>query len=120
RITMNRSRLLNDAKQLCLELSVDYAPPEPFTFQLPGKSGRAALEMAVRDLALSGKATPHDVVVVGELATVLSGGDTDHLAELDEEDLLELERAAILHLSHDPASLDRMQHMLEKGKPLRN
>jgi 3-hydroxyacyl-CoA dehydrogenase len=76
--------------------------------------------MAVRDLALSGKATPHDVVVVGELATVLSGGDTDHLAELDEEDLLELERAAILHLSHDPASLDRMQHMLEKGKPLRN
>jgi 3-hydroxyacyl-CoA dehydrogenase len=120
RITMNRSRLLNDAKQLCLELSVDYTPPEPFTYRLPGVSGRAALEMAVRDLALSGKATPHDVVVVGELATVLTGGETDHLAELDEEDLLELERAAILHLSHDPASLDRMQHMLEKGKPLRN
>ena len=76
--------------------------------------------MAVRDLALSGKATPHDVVVVGELATVLTGGDTDHLQELSEEDILELELNALVALSKHTDSLDRMQHMLEKGKPLRN
>ena len=120
RITFNRRRLLNDAKQLCLELAPDYTPPEPAIYKLPGASGRAALEMAVRDLALSGKATPHDVVVVGELATVLTGGDTDHLQELSEEDILELELNALVALAKHTGSLDRMQHMLEKGKPLRN
>jgi 3-hydroxyacyl-CoA dehydrogenase len=77
--------------------------------------------MALSDLALSGKATPHDVTVVGELARVLSGGDSaDVTLTLSEDDILKLEREAITSLSRQEATLARMEHMLAKGKPLRN
>ena len=120
RVTMNRDRLLADAKSRLLELAVDYQPPEPHTYHLPGPTGKAALEMAVRDLARSGKATPHDIVVTGELAHILSGGETDILDELSEDDILEMELAGISKLSRNEASLARMEHMVSKGKPLRN
>ena len=120
RITMNRDRLLGDAKQQLLDLAEDYTPPEPHTYSLPGPSGRIALEMALADLAASGKATPHDVVVATALAKVLSGGDTDVVDELSEDALSKLEFDAILQLSRNEASLDRMEHMLLTGKPLRN
>jgi 3-hydroxyacyl-CoA dehydrogenase len=121
RITMNRDRLLADAKAHLLELVEGYTPPEPHTYRLPGPSGRLALEMALNDLALAGKATPHDVVVVAELAKVLTGGDdADITVETTEDEILELERAAIAKLAKDVATLDRMEHMLAKGKPLRN
>ena len=77
--------------------------------------------MALNDLASSGKATPHDVVVVGALAKVLTGGDdADVMVEIGEDEILALERAAIATLAKDVASLDRMEHMLATGKPLRN
>jgi 3-hydroxyacyl-CoA dehydrogenase len=121
RITMNRDRLLADAKARLLELAEDYTPPEPHTYHLPGPSGRLALEMALNDLALTGKATPHDVVVVTELAKVLTGGDdADIMVETTEDEILALERAAIATLAKHVGSLDRMEHMLAKGKPLRN
>ena len=120
RITMNRDRLLADAKARALELSEDYKPPEPRTYILPGPSGKAALDLAVRDLALSGQATAHDVVVTGELAWVLSGGETDLIESVDEDYILAMEREAIGRLGRLEASLDRMEHMLETGKPLRN
>lgn len=120
RITMNRDRLLSDAKARVLEISQDYTPPEPHSYHLPGPSGRAALQLAVNDLALSGRATPHDVVVASELAIILSGGDTDVTETLGEDEILALEREAIGRLGRDTATLDRMQHMLETGKPLRN
>ena len=121
RITMNRDRLLAEAKARLLELAEDYTPPEPHTYHLPGPSGRLALEMALNDLALTGKATPHDVVVVTELAKVLTGGDdADIMVETTEDEILALERAAIATLAKHVGSLDRMEHMLAKGKPLRN
>ena len=120
KITMNRDRLLADAKQKVLEMSEDYEPPEPRTYTLPGDTGFTALELAVKDLALSGQATPHDVVVTRELARILTGGDTDITESLEEDDILEMERTAIGWLGRQPDTLARMEHMLETGKPLRN
>ena len=117
---MNRNRLLADAKNTCMELAQDYVPPEPHTYFLPGPSGKAALDMAVADMRTSGVATPHDVVVAAELAQILSGGAVDHLVELGEEDILFLEREAIGSLAKEIDTLDRMEHMLTTGKPLRN
>ena len=119
-ITMNRDRLLADAKARALELSSGYEPPEPRTYNLPGPTGRTALELAVRDLALSGQATPHDVVVTNELAWILSGGNTDMTETTEEDDILTMEREAIGRLGRHEDSLARMEHMLETGKPLRN
>jgi len=119
-ITMNRDRLLADAKARALELSEAYEPPEPRTYNLPGLSGRTALQLAVKDLTLSGQATPHDVVVTNELAWILSGGDTDMTETVDEDDILSMEREAIGKLGRHEDSLARMEHMLATGKPLRN
>ena len=119
-ITMNRDRLLADAKGRVLEMSDDYEPPEPRTYSLPGETGFTALELAVKDLVLSGQATPHDIVVTRELARILTGGGTDMTMLLEEDDILEMERKAIVWLGRQPDTLARMEHMLETGKPLRN
>jgi 3-hydroxyacyl-CoA dehydrogenase len=119
-ITMNRDRLLYDAKQRVLALAQDYQPPAPVTYRLPGESGRVALEMAVDAFAAQGKATPHDVVVSKALATVLSGGDADWIDAKSEDDVTALERAVFMQLVQHPDSLARTEHMLATGKPLRN
>ncbi|MGH6944652.1 MAG: 3-hydroxyacyl-CoA dehydrogenase, partial [Geminicoccaceae bacterium] len=98
----------------------DYAPPEKFEMALPGASGRVALDMAVDALRLAGKATPHDEVVGKQLAIVLSGGATDLTLTIGDDDLLKLERQAFMTLVRRPATLARIEHMLETGKPLRN
>ena len=76
--------------------------------------------MAVDALRLKGVATPHDEVVAKELAFVLSGGETDITETVGDDDLLELERQAFMTLVRQPATLARIEHMLDTGKPLRN
>ena len=120
RITMNRDRVLADAKARALELAEGYQKPEAAEISLPGPSARVALEMAVDGFFQQGKATPHDVVVSGALARVLSGGDTDITETLREDDVTRLEREAFISLLKTPATLARIEHMLETGKPLRN
>ena len=119
-ITMNRYRLLFDAKAKALALAENYVPPEKPTYVLPGPSGRAALNMAVASFHRMGKATKHDVVVSGVLAEILTGGDADIIDVLTEDRLLELERAGFMKLIRHPDTLARIEHMLETGKPLRN
>ncbi len=120
RVTMNRRRVLADAKALCVELAKDYSPPETYSISLPGKTARTALDMAVRGFVKSGKATAHDVVVSKAVGQVLSGGDTDITKELTEQDILDLEREEFVKLVRNPDTLARIEHMLETGKPLRN
>ena len=119
-ITMNRDRLLADAKAKALAMVEGYQAPEPLEINLPGSTARVAMEMAVRDFQTMGKATPHDGVVSNQLAYVLSGGDTDMLDKVSEEQLLQLERTAFMNLLHNNNTLARMETMLETGKPLRN
>ena len=120
RVTANRDRLLADAKARALELAEGYHAPEPQEIKLPGKSARVALMMAVRGLAKTRKATPHDLTVVDQLGIVLTGGKTDTTDAVSEDDLSALERKALITLSRDPLTMARMEHMLETGKPLRN
>jgi 3-hydroxyacyl-CoA dehydrogenase len=119
-ITMNRDRLLADAKARALALAEDYSAPETPEISLPGKTALAAMSMAVDGFRLSGKATPHDVTVGKALAGVLSGGDTDITETIGEDALLALERKAFVALSKTPESIARVTHMLKTGKPLRN
>lgn len=76
--------------------------------------------MAVDGFKASGKATAHDVTVCKMLATVLSGGDTDMSEGLSEQQLLDLEFEVFMELVKTKPTLDRIEHMLETGKPLRN
>lgn len=119
-ITMNRQRLLPDAKKKCLELAQNYTPPKQRVFSLPGKTAKTALEMAINSFVKSGKATPYDVVVSKALATVLSGGGTDITKTLTEQDMLDLELDVFMDLVKSKGTMDRIEYMLENGKPLRN
>ncbi len=67
-VTMNRYRLLADAKAKALKLAADYRPPEPQLLNLPGPSARVAMNMAVDGFARLGKATPYDRIVSDALA----------------------------------------------------
>ncbi|MEM7022651.1 MAG: 3-hydroxyacyl-CoA dehydrogenase NAD-binding domain-containing protein [Pseudomonadota bacterium] len=119
-ITMNRDRLLADAKAKALAMAEDYVPPEKREVSLPGPTAQAALKLAVDGLRLKGTATPHDEVVASKLAQVLSGGDTDITEQVSDDQLLKLEREAFMELVRQPPTLARMEHMLQTGKPLRN
>jgi 3-hydroxyacyl-CoA dehydrogenase len=119
-ITMNRYRLLADAKAQALSMVENYQPPEEIEISLAGPTAKTAMSMAVDGFVKNGMATAHDKVVSLALADVISGGDTDITETLSEDDLLELERETFMTLAHHPDSLDRMEHMLETGKPLRN
>lgn len=119
-ITMNRRRVLADAKARALAMVEGYQPPKPAELNLAGASGKAALDMAVEGFALQGKATRHDVVVSGAVARVLTGGDKDITEVTTEDDLYTLEREGFMSLIRTNATLDRIEHMLTTGKPLRN
>ncbi len=119
-ITMNRDRLLADAKARALSMIDGYQPPEPPVFHLPGATAKVAMAMAVNDFRAQGKATPYDAVIADALAIVLSGGDTDMTESLGEDDLLALEYEQFTQLVRKPETLARVQHMLATGKPLRN
>ncbi len=119
-ITMNRDRVLADAKARVLALSSDYVAPEPPQPSLPGATARTALQMAVDGFHKLGKASDYDTVIAGALAEVLSGGETDVTEIVDEDALLNLERRAFMSLVKRPQTIARIEHMLETGKPLRN
>jgi 3-hydroxyacyl-CoA dehydrogenase len=119
-ITMNRSRLLADAKARALELADGYQPPKPLDLKLPGAAGKFALAMAAEGFHRRGIATDHDVVVADALADVLSGGSADPVDTVNEDQLLALERAAFMRLVKTEGTLARIEHLLVTGKPLRN
>ena len=119
-ITMNRDRLLADAKAKALSLVEGYKPPEPQEMQLPGPSGALAMKLAAQGFHKRGIATDHDLVVSSALADVLSGGETDLMDTVSEDRLLALERAGFMKLMKTPATLARVEHTLVTGKPLRN
>ncbi|MDX1434439.1 MAG: 3-hydroxyacyl-CoA dehydrogenase NAD-binding domain-containing protein [Gammaproteobacteria bacterium] len=120
-ITMNRDRVLANAKARVLALAADYAPPEPPQAALPGPTARAALAMAIDGFRRLGKASDYDALIGDTLAAVVSGGDGADITEPTGEDaLLDIEREAFMSLVRRPETIARIEHMLETGKPLRN
>jgi 3-hydroxyacyl-CoA dehydrogenase len=119
-ITMNRDRLLTEAKARALALAEGYQPPAPPEFRLPGESGHVGLNMAAQAFRKRGLATDYDMVVSDALAGVLTGGKADLVDTVSEQDMLKLEREAFLLRVRDVRTIARVEHMLETGKPLRN
>ncbi len=119
-ITMNRDRLLADAKIRALAMAVDYHAPEAPVLHLPGESARVALAMAVEGYQRRGIATAHDVTVAAALAQVLSGGETDAREPMTEAQVMALERRSFMALVRTKESQARIKSIIDTGKPLRN
>ena len=120
RTSMNRDRLLLDGKALVLELINAYHPPTQPNFKALGNRGRDNMRDMLHSLKEKGIATPHDLVVGNHLMEVLCGGDLTEGKALSEDELCALERQAFIALAKTNETTDRIAHMLEFGKPLRN
>lgn len=120
-ISINKSRLLADAKDKALALANNYTPPKPFIYTSPGATARIVLDMGIKAFHFLGKASKYDVEIAEHLANVLSGGDdADITAPITEEDILALECTAFVDLTKQTSTLARLEHMLKTGKALRN
>ncbi len=121
RICLNSQRIITEAKKEVLALADNYIRPiERTDIQVLGKSGLGALYVAAHSLQLGGYASEHDIKIAKKIAYVLCGGDLSAPQKVSEQYLLQVEREAILSLFAEPKTLERIQYMLEKGKPLRN
>lgn len=120
-ISVNPDHQLYDAKQAVLSLAVaGYKPPIREKIPVVGEPGYATLLLAAQNLLQSGFISEHDVFIAKKLAYVIAGGNVPYGTLVDEQYLLDLEREAFISLVSNPKSQARMQHMLIKGKPLRN
>ncbi len=121
KITPNRDRLMAEAKEQALALVREgYEPPVPRRYQVLGRSGYAALQIAIKSFQWGKRVTDHEVVMATQLAKVLTGGDVEAGTEVTEQHLLDLEREAFLHLCGTVKTQERIQHFLTTGKPPRN
>ncbi len=120
-ISVNGDHLLYDAKQKVIVLYENgYRAPLRKGIPVAGETGYGALQLGAQSMFLSGYLSDHDMKIAKKLAYVLSGGTVPYGTEVDEQYLLDIEREAFLSLVSEPKSQMRMQHMLAKGKPLRN
>ena len=121
-ITMNRDRLMADAKARALQRVRDgYQPPPPRTaIPVGGNSVSATLKLGVHLAWRGGRISDHDALIGRKLATIMGGGDIPHPTTVTEQRLLDLEREAFLSLVAERKTQERIQHTLKTGKPLRN
>ncbi|MFD2444528.1 3-hydroxyacyl-CoA dehydrogenase NAD-binding domain-containing protein [Bacillus sp. CGMCC 1.16607] len=120
-ISVNGDHLLYDAKQAVLALhDKGYKPPVRKKVPVVGETGYATLLLGAETMYLSGYISEHDLKIAKKLAYVIAGGKVPFGTEVDEQYLLDLEKEAFLSLLAEPKTQARMQHMLLKGKPLRN
>jgi 3-hydroxyacyl-CoA dehydrogenase len=120
-ITMNRERLIFDAKQAALQMARGgYRPPPPRGVLVGGEGLLAALKLGVHLAWRGGRISEHDALIGRTLAFVMAGGSLPHQTIVSEEYLLDLEREAFLKLCGEPKTLERIRYTLKTGKTLRN
>jgi 3-hydroxyacyl-CoA dehydrogenase len=120
-ITMNRDRLIADAKQKVLELAPNYIQPQP-RVDIPalGEAAYANLMVGIDALKLSKQASEYDAELAKHLAKILCGGTANRTMQVSTQYLLDLEREAFLTLTGKKKTQERIAHTLKTGKPLRN
>ena len=122
RITMNRERVLSDAKARALELArAGYEPPLPRTdIPAPGESLLAALKLGVHMMRQGDFITDYEVKLGGKIAEVLCGGNVTPGTPVSEQYILDLEREGFKSLCGEKKTQERIQYTLKTGKTLRN
>jgi 3-hydroxyacyl-CoA dehydrogenase len=120
--TMNRERLLSDAKERALmRVREGYQPPAPGNaIPVGGDTVAAPLKLGVHLAHRAGRISDHDALIGRKLATIMAGGQLPHASTVTEQHLLDLEREAFLSLVAERKTQERMAHTLKTGKPLRN
>ncbi len=121
-ICMNRDAQIHRAKEMVLALETQgYRPPRPPEGIVAlGDEGLALLELGIYYMEEGKEISPYDAHIGRKLARILTGGDALSGSRMTEPYILELERETFLSLCGEAKTQDRIRHMLQKGKPLRN
>lgn len=120
-IVLNKDRAIAEAKKQVLDLAPNYTQPiQREDITVMGQTGLAALYIAANELRLGKYASEHDIKIAKKVAYVLCGGDLSGTPKVSEQYLLDVEREAFLSLCGEQKTLERIQHMLQTNKPLRN
>jgi len=121
-ITMNRDRLIADAKVRALSrVAEGYQPPaRPTAIPVGGESLLATLSLGVHLARRGDRISDHDALIGRKLAWILAGGSLPHATTVSEQYLLDLEREAFLSLCGEAKTLERIGYTLKTGKMLRN
>jgi len=120
-ITLNRERLLLDAKEQAIALAEGgYTAPQPRTVPAPGTASLAVLNTGIFLMGEAGFASEHDMKVARWVAYILCGGKVTAGSLITEQYLLDLEREAFLSLCGERKTQERVAYTLKTGKPLRN
>ncbi len=121
-ITLNRKRLLADAKAKVIDLyDRGYTQPvERKDIKVQGQTGLAMFAAGITGMNYGNYASDHDAKIAHKIAWIMNGGDLSAPTLVSEQYLLDLEREAFLSLCGEPKTLERIQSILFKGKPLRN
>jgi 3-hydroxyacyl-CoA dehydrogenase len=121
RIIANRDHLIAEAKREALHMVASgYRPLMPEKIYAAGRDLLAALRAQIFMLRDGGYASEYDAYIANKLGYILCGGDLSEPTWVDEQYILDLERAAALELIQNPKTIERIFHMLSTGKPLRN
>jgi 3-hydroxyacyl-CoA dehydrogenase len=120
-ITMNRDRLIADAKAAALARVPGYVRRQPReAIRVGGEPILAALKLGIHLAWRAGRISDHDALLGRKLAWVLAGGNLPHAGTLSEQQVLDLEREAFLSLCGERKTQERIAYTLKTGKPLRN
>lgn len=119
---INGARLIAEAKKQVLSLAdAGYVQPKPKSdIRVLGRSALGSFYVGIASMRMSGYISEYDEKIAKKVAYVISGGDLSMPTEVNEQYLLDLEREAFLSLLGERKTLERMQHILKTGKPLRN
>ncbi len=122
KIVMNRSRQIAEAKITAITLSENgYIQPQPRKdVKVLGRSALGSFYVGIASMRMAGYISEYDEMIAKKVCYVLCGGDLSQPTEVNEQYLLDLEREAFLSLLGERKTLERMQHILKTGKPLRN
>ncbi len=121
KVTIGFNNLITDAKAAALNLANQgYTQPVPEKIKALGKEGLGMFLVGAHSMHAAGYITEHEKLMSEKLAYVICGGDLSAPTLVSEQYLLDLEREAFLSLCGERKTLERIEHMLKKGKPLRN
>jgi 3-hydroxyacyl-CoA dehydrogenase len=120
-ISMNRDRVVADAKQTALAMvRAGFHPPPPAEVRVLGEEFLAAAKLAIHLLVRGAYASEYDAVVARKLAYILAGGSITAAQAVPEQYVLDLEREAFVSLCGERKTQERIAYTLKSGKPLRN
>ena len=120
-VVVNRDRQIAEAKKQCLMLSeMGYTKPIEQKVRVLGREALGIFLVGTDQMVAGKYISDHDRLIANKLAHVMVGGNLSETTEVSEQYLLDLEREAFLSLCGERKTLERIQFMLTKGKPLRN